>query len=81
MKDLIIVTAYCPTDEQVGALEKCLESVKKTGCHILLVSHTHIPIHIQKKCQYYFYDYLNEMWSFAADLTFELAGPIKKGVL
>jgi len=28
-----------------------------------------------------FYDYLNNMWSFAADLTFELAGPIKKGVV
>ena len=32
----------------------------KIGHHILLISHTHIPIHIQKKCQYYFYDYLNE---------------------
>ena len=61
MKDLIFITAYCPTDEQIEALEKCLESVKKTGCHILLVSHTHIPIHIQKKCQYYVYDYLNEI--------------------
>ena len=28
-----------------------------------------------------FYDYLNNMWSFAADLTFELAGPIKKGLV
>ena len=61
MKDLVFITAYCPTDEQIEALEKCLESVKKTGCHILLVSHTHIPIHIQKKCQYYIFDYLNEV--------------------
>jgi len=61
MKDLVLITAYCPTNEQLDALEKCLESVKKTGCHILLVSHTHIPIHIQKKCQYYVYDYLNEI--------------------
>jgi hypothetical protein len=61
MKDLVLITAHCPTDEQIEALEKCLESVKKTGCHILLVSHTHIPIHIQKKCQYYIYDYLNEV--------------------
>ena len=61
VKDLIFITAYCPTDEQIDALEKCLESVKKTGCDILLVSHTHIPIHIQKKCQYYVYDYLNEI--------------------
>jgi len=61
MKDLVLITAYCPSDEQIEALEKCLESVKKTGYHILLVSHTHIPIHIQKKCQYYIYDYLNEV--------------------
>ena len=60
MKDLIFVTAYCPTTEQIERLEKCVDSVIKTGHHILLISHTHIPSHIQKKCQYYFYDYLNE---------------------
>jgi hypothetical protein len=60
MKDLIFITAYCPTTEQLESLEKCIESVKKTGYHVLLVSHTHIPIHIQKKCHYYFYDYLND---------------------
>jgi hypothetical protein len=60
MKDLIFITAYCPTEEQELFLEKCVDSVIKTGHHILLISHTHIPIHIQKKCQYYFYDYLNE---------------------
>jgi tetrahydromethanopterin S-methyltransferase subunit B len=61
MKDLIFVTAYCPTEEQVVALEKCIDSVLKCGNHIALISHTHIPIHIQKKCQYYVYDYLNEI--------------------
>ena len=60
MKDLIFITAYCPTEEQEKVLEKCVDSVIKTGNHILLISHTHIPIHIQQKCQYYFYDYLNE---------------------
>ena len=61
MKDLIFITAYCPTEEQEKVLEKCVDSVIKTGNHILLISHTHIPIHIQQKCQYYFYDYLNEI--------------------
>ena len=61
MKDLMFVTAYCPTEEQVVALEKCIDSVLKCGNHIALISHTHIPIHIQKKCQYYVYDYLNEI--------------------
>ena len=60
MKDLIFIAAHCPTTEQVESLEKCIDSVIKTGHHILLISHTHIPIHIQQKCQYYFYDYLNE---------------------
>jgi hypothetical protein len=60
MKDLIFITAYCPTEEQIETLEKCVNSVIKTNNHVLLISHSHIPIHIQKKCQYYFYDYLNE---------------------
>jgi hypothetical protein len=42
-------------------LEKCINSVLECGKHILLVSHTHVPIHIQKKCQYYVYDYNNEI--------------------
>ena len=61
MKDLIFITAYCPTEEQIVSLEKCIDSVLKCGNHIALISHTHIPIHIQKKCQYYVYDYLNEI--------------------
>ena len=61
MKDLILITAYCPTEEQEAALEKCIDSVLECGKHILLISHTHIPIHIQKKCQYYVYDYNNDV--------------------
>jgi hypothetical protein len=61
MNDLIFVTAYCPSEEQEIALEKCINSLLKCGKHIALISHTHIPIHIQKKCQYYIYDYLNEI--------------------
>ena len=61
MKDLILITAYCPTEEQERVLEKCVDSVLECGKHIVLVSHSHIPIHIQKKCQYYLYDYNNEI--------------------
>ena len=53
MKDLIFITAYCPTEEQEKLLEKCVNSVLECGKHIALISHSHIPIHIQKKCQYY----------------------------
>jgi hypothetical protein len=61
MDDLIFVSAYCPTEEQEKLLEKCIDSLIPTNKHILLVSHTHIPIHIQKKCHYYVYDYNNEV--------------------
>ena len=61
MKDLIFITAYCPTEEQEKLLEKCVNSVLECGKHIALISHSHIPIHIQKKCQYYVYDYNNEI--------------------
>ena len=60
MKNLIIVTANCPTEEQEKSLDRCIDSVLGSGCHIALISHTHVPIHIQKKCNYYFYDYLND---------------------
>jgi len=61
MKDLIYVSAYCPTEEEERKLEKCIDSVLQYGKHIVLVSHSHIPIHIQKKCDYYVYDYNNEI--------------------
>jgi hypothetical protein len=61
MKDLIFITAYCPTEEQERVLEKCINSVLECGKHIALISHSHIPIHIQKKCQYYVYDYNNDV--------------------
>jgi hypothetical protein len=61
MKDLIFISAYCPTEEQERVLERCVNHVLECGKHIVLVSHTHVPIHIQKKCQYYVYDYNNEI--------------------
>jgi len=61
VKDLIFVTAYCKTEDQEKALEKCIDSVIKSDAHIALISHSHIPIHIQKKCNYYFYDHLNDI--------------------
>jgi hypothetical protein len=61
MKDLIFITAHCPTEEQERALERCVDSVLKCKKHVALISHTHVPIHIQKKCQFYVYDYNNEI--------------------
>lgn len=61
MKDLIFITAYTPTTQHEELLEKAILSVKKIGFDILLVSHSHTPINIQKMCQYYFYDHLNDV--------------------
>ena len=61
MKDLIFITAYCETQKQEELLERCINSVMKCGFHIALLSHSHIPFHIQKKCNYYFYDYNNDV--------------------
>ena len=75
MKDLIFITAYCPTEKQEEVLNKCIDSVLKLGFHILLLSHSHIPIHIQKKCNYYFYDYNNDVsddYNLLGYFTFDL---------
>jgi hypothetical protein len=60
-EDLIYVTAHCPTEEQEKKLEECINSIEKIGYDIALVSHTHIPLNIQKKCKYYIYDHFNDI--------------------
>jgi hypothetical protein len=59
--DLIFITAHCPTEAQELALNKCIDSVLKCGFHVAVISHTHIPLEIQKKCNYYVYDYCNDI--------------------
>ena len=61
MKDLIFITAHCTESEQIESLERCVNSLIDSKYHIAIISHTHIPSYIQKKCHYYFYDYLNEI--------------------
>lgn len=61
MENLVLITAHCPTEEQEKMLEECIDSVINLNHHVLLISHTHVPIHIQKKCKYYFYDHFNDI--------------------
>ena len=61
MKDLIFVTAYCPDQEQIDRLSECIDSLPNDEFDIALISHSHIPLDVQKKCQFYIYDYLNEL--------------------
>jgi len=60
VEDLIFITAHCTGNEQIESLDRCINSLVDSKYHIALISHTHIPSYIQKKCHYYFYDYLNE---------------------
>lgn len=79
MKNLIFITAYCTSEQQERALERCIDSVSNAGCHIALISHSHIPIHIQKKCQYYVYDYNNEIsddYNLIGELNYKFSGGV-----
>ena len=59
--DLIFVTAYCPTPEQIDRLSKCIDSLPNDLFDIALITHSHVPLEIQQKCQYYIYDHLNDL--------------------
>jgi hypothetical protein len=59
--DLIFVTAYCPTEEQIDRLSKCIDSLPNDKFDIALITHSHVPLYIQQKCQYYIYDHLNDL--------------------
>jgi hypothetical protein len=63
MKDLILVTAYCPDEFRENTLRNCINSLSKFSqkYDIMIVSHTVIPIDIQKKVNYCFYDSKNEI--------------------
>lgn len=63
MKDLIMITAYCPDDDRENILRKLSNSLTrfKNSFDTLIVSHTPIPLDIQKKVNYSFYDSKNEI--------------------
>jgi hypothetical protein len=63
MKDLILITAYCPDDERENILRNLVTSIEKYKniFDVMIVSHTTIPIDIQKKVEYCFYDKKNEI--------------------
>jgi hypothetical protein len=63
MKDLILVTAYCPDDYRENILRDLINSLHqlKENYDVMIVSHTTIPTDIQKKVNYCFYDSKNEI--------------------
>ena len=63
MKDLILITAYCPDDYRENTLRSLVNSLQNYTdlFEIMIVSHTAIPIDIQKKVEYCIYDNKNEI--------------------
>lgn len=60
-QDLIFVTAYCPTEEQIERLRLCCQSLLIDGFDLAVISHTPIPEDIQKMCKWSIYDSENEL--------------------
>lgn len=63
MKDLILITAYCPDEHRENILRNLVNSlcVYKEKYDLLIVSHTLTPLDIQKKVNYCLYDSKNEI--------------------
>jgi len=61
-EDLIFITAYTPTQEQLDRLDLCVDQLSNIpALNLAIISHTPIPISIQKKCHHYIYDYNNDL--------------------
>lgn len=63
MKDIIIISAYCPDDEKKLILEKCVDSLQelRKDFDLLISTHAYIPEHIGKKVDFVFYDGNNDL--------------------
>lgn len=61
MKDLILITAYCPDSTRLNLLSNLVDSIDNTNFDILISSHSIIPDNIQKKVNFCFYDKENPL--------------------
>ena len=61
MKDIILITAYCPDDYRENILRNLVNSLTNTSFDLMIVSHTPIPLDIQKKVDLVIYDKKNEI--------------------
>lgn len=63
MDNLLLITSYCPDDTRENILRNLINSLTNlsTNYDIMVVSHTPIPIDIQKKVKFYLYDSKNEI--------------------
>jgi hypothetical protein len=61
MKDLILITAYCPDDYRENLLRNLVAFLEDKPFDVMIVSHTTIPLDIQKKVNIVLYDKKNEI--------------------
>ena len=63
MKDLILITAYCPDNNRLEKLRILVNQLYhfKDEYDIMLISHTSIPVDIQNKVNIYLFDEKNPM--------------------
>ena len=63
MKDLLLITSYCPDETRENILRDMVNSLINFNekYDIMIVSHTPIPTDIQKKVNYFLYDSKNEI--------------------
>lgn len=63
MKELILISAFCPDDKRENILRDLLKSIQKykSNFDIMIVSHTPLPIDLQKMVEFYLYDKKNEI--------------------
>ena len=63
MKDLILITAYCPDDNRENILRNLVTSLEKHKniFDVMITSHTPIPLDIQKKVDVSLFDKKNEI--------------------
>lgn len=74
MKDLIVIGSYCPDEERIKMLDRCVDSLDgiRKDFDVMISSHTIVPDYISKKVEYTFYfkeneiitdwNYLNRPW-------------------
>lgn len=62
MKDLILISAYCPDEKRQIILDNLINSLPKDQFDVLITSHTPIPSYIQNKVNYVFYDEKNPLY-------------------
>ena len=63
MKDLILISSYCNTKLKEETLRKLVNQAftQKDYFDIMVISHTTIPVDIQDKCNYTYYDSNNKL--------------------